>query len=140
MAEIDGSIPYRPRRPDVIDEQFEGEAVVVNLASGVYYAFNPTASAIWSALAVGRSADTAARLLELPPAVVVAFCAQLLAEELIEVAPAEAGDDASPVPAGDPGEEPRIQRFTDMQDLLMLDPIHDIDLGGDGWPLVPEQA
>ena len=33
---------------------------------------------------------------------------------------------------------PTIEKFTDMQDLLMLDPIHDIELDGDGWPIARE--
>ena len=31
-----------------------------------------------------------------------------------------------------------IEKFTDMEDLLVLDPIHDIDLDGSGWPTVAE--
>ena len=34
-----------------------------------------------------------------------------------------------------PGEfvQPRIERFDDLRDLLLMDPIHDV--GEDGWPL-----
>lgn len=130
----EGSLaPLRPRRPDVIDEVFDGEAVVVQLRTGCYYAFNPAASRVWALLQDGRSPATIATALGSPA--VVTFCEQLVAEELVEAAPAEApvavvADDAF-------AEHPALQRFTDMQDLLLLDPIHDIDLDGDGWPLAP---
>ena len=35
-----------------------------------------------------------------------------------------------------PAEWPGISCFSDMADLLVLDPIHDIDLDGSGWPVV----
>jgi hypothetical protein len=31
-----------------------------------------------------------------------------------------------------------LQKFTDMQDLLLLDPIHEVDESG--WPRVPQTA
>lgn len=138
MNPIDPAGPYRPRRPDVIDEEFDGEAVVVHLGSGVYYAFNGSASAIWSAMSSGRSVEETAAALGLDPARVEAFFVQLLSEDLIEPGLLDEPRDLSAEADADVGEEPALQRFTDMQDLLMLDPVHDIDLDGDGWPLLPE--
>jgi hypothetical protein len=135
---VEPDMPLRPRRPDVIDEMFDGEAVLIHLGSGAYYALNGPASAIWALLEEGRSPVAVAAALGADTGVVVDLAAELLAEDL--VAPAE--EEAAPPPAarpsiaGDP--PPAIQRFTDMQDLLMLDPIHDIDLDGDGWPLARE--
>lgn len=128
VTKIDSTTSYKPRRPDVIDEQFEGEAVVVNLDTGVYYAFNPVASAIWAGFAEGRSASTVAASLGLDPATTLTFTQQLLEE-----AEGDAGQFASETEPPEDG--PVLQRFTDMQDLLMLDPIHDIALDGDGWPV-----
>jgi hypothetical protein len=129
----------RPQRPDVIDESFEGEAVLVHLRTGCYYALNATASAIWALLEDGREAPAVAEALSLELQVVRDFVAQLQVEELVEAcAPAPegvAGLVAAPLDPALPG--PELQRFTDMQDLLMLDPIHDIDLDGDGWPIAP---
>jgi hypothetical protein len=48
-----------------------------------------------------------------------------------QVASAPDAGQLQDLPAG----EPTLQRFDDMQDLLMLDPIHDLDLDGDGWPV-----
>ena len=41
---------YRIRRPEVVSERFEGEAVVVNLRVGRYYALSPLASELWARL------------------------------------------------------------------------------------------
>lgn len=123
----------QPQRPDVIDETFDGEAVLVQLRTGCYYALNVTASVIWAGFAGGRSAATVAASLGLDAAVVAAFAGRLVDEELLEGAPADAGPFTAEQDAD--GGLPELQRFTDMQDLLMLDPIHDIDLDGDGWPV-----
>lgn len=147
---FDPAVPLRPARPDVIDETFDGEAVLVHLVTGCYYALNPAASSIWSLLGPGRSAHGVTAALAARHAtdpaqvapVVDAFLAELRAEQLVLVADVDANDvtDATADPHGEAGAlgVPALQRFTDLQDLLMLDPIHDIDLDGDGWPLAPQ--
>lgn len=128
-------------RPDVIDETFDGEAVLVQLRTGVYYALNARASGLWSLLQAGQRvsalADALARAEQRDRAAaraeIAAFAAQLLAEELVVE-----GAAAAPLPAELPplpGGLPELQRFDDMQDLLLLDPIHDLDLDRDGWPI-----
>jgi hypothetical protein len=126
-------VAFRPRRPDVIDEAFDGEAVLVHMGTGCYYALNAPATAIWALLQDGRSPAAIASSLKWEPPQVGMFIEQLRAEELVEPAESDAGVTA--VDAPPPASEPVLQRFSDMQDLLMLDPIHDIDLDGDGWPV-----
>jgi hypothetical protein len=131
-------LAFRPRRPDVIDEAFDGEAVLVHMGTGCYYALNAPATAIWALLQDGRSPGAIATSLSWEPSAVAAFVEQLGAEELVEEAEADAG--AAVVDAPPSASEPVLQRFSDMQDLLMLDPIHDIDLDGDGWPVTRAPA
>ena len=137
---MDEPVPlaFRPRRPDVIDEAFDGEAVLVHMGTGCYYSLNAAATAVWALLQDGRSPAAIARSLgwEAPP--VEALVEQLRAEELVEEAEDDAG--VTVVDAPPPASEPVLQRFSDMQDLLMLDPIHDIDLDGDGWPVTRAPA
>lgn len=129
--------PLRPNRPDVIDEEFEGESVLVNLQTGCYFALNPAATEIWSLLQDGRTAESVAASRGAGLDETVAFIAELVEHDLVDAAPEDAGVIEF---ARGASEAPALQLFTDMQDLLMLDPIHDIDLGGDGWPVVPAQA
>ena len=44
---------YSVNRPDVIDEKFDEEYVIVNLRDGTYYGLNPTGGMIWEQLAAG---------------------------------------------------------------------------------------
>ncbi len=143
---LDPTTPLRPARPDVIDETFDGEAVLVHLVTGCYYALNPAASVIWALLSPGRSAAALTATLadryasdRAPLATVVdEFLARLRDEQLVVPAGADVGaapDGADGRAPQEPFGTPDLQRFNDLQDLLMLDPIHDIDLDGDGWPL-----
>jgi hypothetical protein len=119
-----------PNRPAVLDETFDGEAVLVNLETGRYYALDPMASRWWSALEAGMSFEALAAVL--PDAGVgelAAFVARLGAERLVRL--------EGELPRAEPSDGqaiPRLQVFADMEDLLRLDPIHDIELDGSGWP------
>jgi len=118
-----------PNRPDVLDEVFDGEAVLVHLGTGRYYALSPAATDVWAAL--GSGADWA----ELTAAVDVAgpeladFVHRLVEDQLVT-----ADGDLPARPEVVSADGPTFDVFTDMQDLLLLDPIHDINLDGSGWP------
>jgi hypothetical protein len=65
------------------------------------------------------------------------FVASLRAEKLVR--DGDAAADASPVPAPAtraPYSAPALRVYSDMKDLLLLDPIHDVAL--EGWPSLPE--
>jgi hypothetical protein len=119
-----------PNRPAVLDEAFDGEAVLVNLETGRYYALDRTASEWWSAMEAGVSLEgLVAALPEAVVAEVVAFVARLEAEQLVRL------EGTLPdVAVAEDAAIPQVQVFDDMEDLLRLDPIHDIELDGSGWP------
>ncbi len=130
------------RRPDVIDEVFEGEAVVVNLATGVYFALNADATRVWRAVAAGApcgpvaqevAAETGADPAAVQ-AVLDAFLTDLAGHALVTL---EGAASAGGPPVADVPFAPQLQAFSDMEDLLLLDPIHDIDVDGTGWPRAP---
>lgn len=134
----------RPNRPDVLDEVFEGEAVLVNLRLGRYYALDAVATDVWRALEDGRTtvevaADVGAGH-GLSPEVALAWITPLfrqLADEQLVVVNGALPDAGEP-----PAELPPLeaQVFTDMEDLLLLDPIHDVNLDETGWPQAPRSA
>lgn len=120
-------------RPDVIDEVFDGEAVLINLRHGRYYALDARATEVWRIVAAGTSVDAlvAARADE----DVLSFLSRLLEEDLVVL-------DGGPLPAVDAPNGhpvPGLQVFNDLEDLLLLDPIHDVD-PGTGWPHQPSSA
>jgi hypothetical protein len=132
-----------PRRPAVLDEVFDGEAVLVNLETGLYYALDPLASQWWTALGHGTTlaalrAATIGDDARAEPAL-LRYLHRLADEALVDVAGtlprAPAASAAEQTTA-----EPSLQVFRDMEDLLLLDPIHDIDLDGSGWPTASQPS
>lgn len=116
--------------------------IVVNLDTGSYYSLLGSAADIWAAVERGASVDQtvehALQLYDAPRAVVepavTGFVDELASEGLIVAAN---GNAAEPIPlqANDaPGAftPPLLSKYTDMQELLLLDPIHEVDERG--WP------
>jgi hypothetical protein len=129
----------------IIHESLGGEVVVIDLGSGTYYSMRGTAGAIWEAVVAGSTVgETAGRVAsaydtggsDVRPSV-LGFL------ELLEhhglVARSEAGDRPAPTASAaggaglPPYEEPELGVFSDMQDLILLDPVHDVD-PDEGWP------
>jgi hypothetical protein len=127
-----------------VSEVFEdGEATIIDLRSGTYYSLNPVGSLLWPLLVDGATLDDlvghAIASTDGGPAIassIESFVSGLVAEGLV----AEVDDLAPLVPAGSGGdphpyEPPEIQRFDELQELLLLDPIHDVS--AQGWPHTP---
>ncbi|MDX1948591.1 MAG: PqqD family protein [Pirellulaceae bacterium] len=135
------SARYRLNEPQVIGEVLEGELVLVHFASGCYYSLRETGADVCNLLLAGCSiGETAAALADhhaLPVdrmlADTRAFVGQLLAEQLlIATTPADAADgNVGPVAAA--YSPPKLEKYDDMADQLLLDPIHEIDQSG--WPI-----
>lgn len=139
---------YCLNEPDASAEVFEEEVLAINLATGDYHSLRGGGVAIWRVLMAGYDTATAAQWLaarwgrdvEATRTEVEALGAQL-AERLIW----RAREDAAAVEAESPawwGEvaaeyaEPVLETYADMQDLLLIDPIHEVDVTG--WPHRPE--
>jgi hypothetical protein len=131
---------FRVNTPPVIHQTLDGEVIVVNLDTGTYYSITGSGTQIWTALLDGVSSDAVAaaarqRYAATPDAeeAVRAFVELLVDEQLLAPAAATAASEPSEVLAGSADfAPPRLERYTDMQELLMLDPIHDVD--EQGWP------
>ena len=141
------TVQYVVNAPSVISEVIDGETIVLNFESGHYYSFNPSASEIWLSLAaghtVGSMADRVASRFGVEASAIRRqiedFIHGLEAESLIRRA--QDGLALSPPSAADGGPSgafapPAFEKFTDMEELLLLDPIHEV--GDTGWPRKPE--
>lgn len=130
--------------PNIMHEKIDDEVVVVNLANGTYYSFDGVGGRIWEWLAGGRTLDgliasaqssfrgDAAAI----AASVTTFIDQLRAEQLLSVAQSEhAAEAAGPAAAADAPAfaAPALQKYTDMEALLLADPVHEVDEAS-GWP------
>jgi hypothetical protein len=141
---------YVVRSPAVVHETIDGEAVIINLESGAYFSAEGASALAWQQIAGGASAaDLVAAVgeryeggsAEIGTAV-AQFIAQLSQEGLIR--PADPAEDApgaappAPAAAAKPAfKELSLRTFTDLQELLLLDPIHDVDEVGWPAPLPP---
>lgn len=127
--------------PMLISKQFDDEVVLANYQSGIYYNLDGTGAQIWLGLRAGKSVDDLIRLFAdktggasaaIEPEV-RAFVERLLAEGIIVPGPAEQPqDDWTPAGCG-AFTAPLLQRYDDLRDLLLMDPVH--DAGEAGWPL-----
>ena len=141
---------YVVNRPDVIHETIDGESIIINLMSGRYYSLQQTGADIWTLIENGATAADIIRTLFAKYRadgvdighVVVEFLAKLQREDLIRVGlpdkseaspaletsvTAEARTDAADFTM------PSLHMYTDLEDLLLLDPIHEVDEAG--WPV-----
>jgi hypothetical protein len=136
---------FRVNTPTVIDEIFDDEVVIINLDSGSYYSVSGTGLAVWQAVKRGAGEAALASALAARYAGDRAeiehacrdFLAELRRESLIvasDQSPPVAGEEAAVAALTDlPAfTAPALQKYNDMQELLLLDPIHEVDEAG--WP------
>lgn len=135
---------YRVNQPAVIAEVIDNEAIVVNLDSGAYYSLRGSACTIWEMLAQQMAVSTVVQSLSQhyigsPDAIqsgVESLVADLLDEQLL--VPTAGATNTTHLPSAPnsgerpPFETPVLEKYTDMAELLLLDPIHDVD--ATGWP------
>jgi hypothetical protein len=141
-------VVYRVNSPQVIFENIDGELILVHMEKGAYYTTDEVGALLWFMVESRCSAAEMAESLRFQfdadadtiESAVAAFVDRLLGEDLIV--------------AGEPGEEPAAERtpatrvattpkrpfvapvlqaYRDMQDMLALDPIHDVEAAG--WPV-----
>lgn len=139
---------FRVNTPTVTHETIDGEAVIINLDSGNYYSLVEVGSFIWGLIENGVSANEVQNLVlqtyqgnatDIDRGV-QELLAQLQQENLIVPVDgaAEAVDLNPALPSNNNGHEkpsfnpPLLHKYSDMQELLLLDPIHDVD--ETGWP------
>ena len=142
---------YRINSPTVVHETFDDEVVLINFDTGSYYSLDGVGTHIWglirSGTSLGNIVESTAQQYEGSRALIEdavdQFIVELQEEELI--APHKAKEPTSSEGLEGPFEPrsgnegrrfaaPVMSRYTDMQDLLLLDPIHEVD--DPGWPSV----
>jgi len=137
---------FRVNTPTVTHETIDGEAVIINLDSGNYYSLIEVGSFIWELIEKGASASEVHNLIlqtyqgdarDIDRGV-QELLTQLLQENLIVPVDQAGTVDLNQVLPSNNGHEkplfnpPVLHKYSDMQELLLLDPIHDVD--DTGWP------
>jgi hypothetical protein len=147
MAVGRGADRVEVSRPEVVGSVVDGEVVAINLETGSYYNIAGAGTDVWAAVERPASVDDVTAQLarrydapvdEIAPAV-TRFVEELLAEGLIRPAENDAAR-SEPTPDDRPSHgqarfsPPVLEKFTDMEDLLLVDPVHDVTERG--WPHV----
>jgi hypothetical protein len=137
---------YRVNAPDVTHETIDGEALVINFDTGAYYCLGGTGVAVWEGILRGESVDEIQRRLadtydgdagEIARAVGT-LVDSLVTEQLVvddDAPPAAREPVAAAAPSGDGRPAfvaPAFRKYDDMQDFLLVDPVHESD--ETGWP------
>lgn len=140
---------FKYRDSQIVYEFFDDEVILIDLNNGKYYHLNGVGLIILKGIEQQKSLLEIIQLIfqnfiNCPPdlqQVVTNFLEELQRESLI-VVNTEALDNGknTEVSQNDPSSEslsvfelPSLKKYTDMQDLLLLDPIHDVDDAG--WPV-----
>jgi hypothetical protein len=145
---VPATVCYRVNTAKATHQTIDGEVVILNLERGHYYSLAGSATVIWSgvernltidqiASELGRRYDGDRQELERE---VGRFLEELRAEDLVvaESAPGQEAPRSGPVAEGMSGEprqafeSPSLEKYTELEDLLLLDPVHQVDESG--WP------
>jgi hypothetical protein len=125
---------YKVNSPGVINDEIDSEVVIVDLNIGHYFRINKESSQLWNLIIKGNSISQ-----------ILTFCEnrselQLDMENIVQnllnlQIICEAAEPLNPIT-----ELPKwkytkfeIEKFTDLEDILGLDPIHEVD-EEKGWP------
>ena len=146
---MDRTARFQMNAPDVINETIDGETVILHLGSGMYYSVGGSGAFTWAQLAGSASLDEVASSLATiydtdAPTATAALedFLQYLRDEDLLVPSSVTTSSTSATPVNGtrlPFEKPTIEKFTDMEDLLRLDPVHEVS-SSRGWPYAPESG
>ena len=140
---------YTVNSRKVVHETIGGETILIHLETGTYYSLAGSASEIWGVLATTGTTDAVVRALrrryDAAPGEIESAVSRLVeelrGEQLIEPVNGSAPALAEPQVPGEEGpptpfQPPALEKFTDMQEMLLLDPIHEVEEEA-GWPHRP---
>jgi hypothetical protein len=153
MEQANKPAAFRINAPRVVYQTIDNETIIIDFDNGAYYSAEGAGAEIWEGIAQHLSLEQIVRAVTRQYAGaeqeirngVGQFVDTLQRESLIlplDEAPAEPRavlekgmNEGIPSPAFLP---PRLRKYTDMQDLLLLDPIHEVD--NQGWPIAKNES
>lgn len=142
---------FRINESGVVHETIDGEVVVINLETGAYYSLEGPAADVWDAMTSAGNLDDIVRVVceryDVPPekatSDVQRFLEELCGEDLVVADSSPNGTGAHHHVGGSGQKQPfeplQLRKFTDMEHLLLLDPVHDVD-DQMGWPIQKQEA
>lgn len=130
----------------VVDEVIDGEVIIIQLERGTYFSLGGSGAQVWALLKAGADRDSVIAVLEAghssePGEVdgaVDALLDELVGEEVLDRGEADGGFQLPAPPQGELPQfsKPKLEKYTDMEDFLLLDPVHEV--AETGWPRPPQ--
>jgi hypothetical protein len=120
-----------PKDEEIAADVLDGEVIIINLATGSYYAMNNVGALVWRSIEQHCSLDEiAARVAdgydvscERAGADLLALAERLIAEGVVGISDATvATGSGAPAAQRLPYEPPDLGAYSDMRDLLAMDP------------------
>ena len=132
------TLTFQPIPRRTVHELIDGEVILIQFDRGYYFSLRGSGAAIWELIVAGASVKQIGAALEDAGAgdaaagELGALIDQLLENDLIEAADSEPPSNPPVLPDGFSYQRPTLERYDDMKDFLMLDPIHEVAEAG--WP------
>lgn len=133
---------YSINSPRIIYENVDNEILIIDTLTGSYFSLKETGSQIWQLIAKNNNNHEIVQHLSPSPEAnsnQISEDVQFFFQDLLDnnlIIPLEKADQNSEnqelSESKIPYVSPKLNKFTDMQDLLLIDPIHDVDQ--EGWP------
>lgn len=122
-------MPHLAKIPQHLShETIDGETIVIDLEKGHYYSLEGSASTVWNWIVIGATKESL--VAHIPET--AQFLQELEGENLLFFEETS-GSSTFRIDNTTSLSPPfTLQKFTDMEDLLLLDPIHETDEMG--WP------
>jgi hypothetical protein len=122
----------QPNREEIAAKVMDGEAIIINLTTGVYYSMDKVGGLVWDLIEGGNSMEEIVEFIlsrydvgrEQAKADVERLAAELMQEKLVLESNGEVTPPERKIPEQDklPYEPPKLNIYHDMGDLLALDP------------------
>ena len=137
---------YKLNEEKMFYDYSDGQAVVINYQTGMHYGMSLLGSAILDRIIAGKDVGeilTAVKALpQCPPDIAMRvhnFVKELQGKEIIINGPTVPGG-VEPLTSevAEDGFDLKLEMFAEMSDLLLADPVHDVDMQT-GWPKLKDE-
>jgi hypothetical protein len=126
--------------PNVVSEAFDGQFVILNIASGTYYSLQGGCNDLWAVLIAGVPPVAALRAMQAAgnrqSDAALIFFESVVTLGLVRPTSSSKPSDLTSAEAGRLAEidaVPAVEAFDDLADLIKADPVHEVDEQV-GWP------
>jgi hypothetical protein len=135
---------FRINEKLVTSKMIDGEAIIINLANGMYYSLDKTGAVVWVLIGggydLGEAADVLSSRFSVPVTQVREDLVHLVNDLVTHnlVLPAEGAAASTPVkldpPTGEAYVRPVLNCYDDMGDVLALDPpLPQVEIENESW-------